>query len=131
MRSMTLAVIAVAALLVGCQKSATVQGEGARKLTLAKPAAVTIERGGTVKTDVQIKRTDLAGEVSVRFDKLPNGVTAVDDGTKIAGDAGTYTLKASDAADLVTNHSAQVTVTGPGGLSASEALEITVRDKAQ
>jgi len=114
-----------------CKKSDTAEIPGTpdRKLTFTQPAKVTIERGGMAKTDIKIKRQALPGDVSVRFDKLPKGVEVVDAGQKIPGDGAAFTLKASDTADLVTNYVAQVTAEGPGGISVTEPMEITVIEK--
>ena len=129
---LTQALVLTAAVFVGaCAKSetATIPGEPDRKLTLTQPGKVTLERGGMAKTDIKIKRQALPGDVSVRFDRLPKGVEVVDAGQKILGDSGAFTLKAGDAADLVANYVSQVTVTGPGGITVSEPIEITVIEK--
>jgi len=114
-----------------CKKSdtAVVPGEPDKKLTLTQPGKVTIERGGMAKTDIKIKRQALPGDVMVRFDRLPKGVEVTDAGQKIPGDNAAFTLKASDTADLVTNYVAQVTAEGPGGISVTEPMEITVTEK--
>lgn len=131
MRNQMLLVATIAAfVLAGCSESTSVVGEGSKKLTLIKPAAVTVHRGGMAKADIQIKRTDLAGEVTIRFTNLPKGVDVVEADSKIVGDKGSYTLRAGDAADLVENHSATVTATaGPGSISVSEPININVRAK--
>ena len=114
MRSTTLSACLAAALLAGCGKSATVDGQAGTRLTLEKPAAVTIERGGLAKADIRITRRDLDGDVAIRFDKLPGGLEVVDGAQRISGDGAVYTLKAGDSADLVANHVALVTATSPG-----------------
>ena len=126
------AIAATFALAAGCSERASVEGKGGSKLTLVQPDAVTLERGGLARTDVQIKRQNLAGEVSIRFTDLPRGVTIVDSGSKIVGDEGTYTLKASETADLVENHSATVTATaGPGDIAVSQPIIINVKERKQ
>jgi hypothetical protein len=115
------------ALAAGCSDSATVQGEGASKLTLLEPGAVSLERGGMAKADVRIKRENLTGDVTIRFTNLPKGVTVVDSDSKIVGDQGSYTLKAGDSADLVANHAATVTASAdPGNISVSQSVVINV-----
>ena len=124
-------VVAIAALaLAGCAESATVGGTAGKKLTLVKPAAVTLHRGGMAKADIQIRREDLAGEVGIRFSNLPRGVDVVETDARIVGDRGSYTLRAGDTADLVQNFSASVTATGgQGGHSVSESFDISVLEK--
>lgn len=131
MKTTTLFLAAVAAFCGACGKSATVQGEGGAKLALSKPAAVTLIRGGSAKSDIHIKRTDLPGAVSVVFDKLPRGVSVTDPSNQILGADGTYTLEAAKDADLVENFEAQVTATGPGGLAVTEPMKITVKEQKQ
>lgn len=132
MKNRWMLAVAVACLAVaGCSKSATVEGEGGTKLTLTKPSSVTLERGAMAKTDLTIKRKDLPGEVTIKFTNLPKGVEVVDAGNNIVGDKGTYTLRASDTADLVENSVAQVTATGQGGISVSESMNVTVKEKKQ
>jgi hypothetical protein len=121
--------VSLAMALAGCGKGATVSGEGGEKLKLSKPSSVSIERGGMSKADLSITRTNLGGDVSIRFTDLPRGVEVVDSGNTIVGDKGTYTLRAGDAADLVENSIAQVTATGPGGIAVSQPISISVKEK--
>jgi hypothetical protein len=115
--------------LAACSKSATVQDKGGGSLTLVKPDAVVLHRGEMVKTDIKIRREDLAGDVTIRFSNLPSGVDVVESDSKIVGDRGSYTLRASDTADLVEKHAAQVTATGgPGAVGVSEPFTISVRN---
>lgn len=132
MRTHHLAILAVAALAAGaCGQSATVEGPGAAKLTLTHPQSVEIERGEMAKADIEIDRNQLTGEVKIRFDQLPAGVEVVDGAQTITGDGetATFTLRASPTADLVKNHVATVTATGPGGVSVTDDLEITVTER--
>jgi hypothetical protein len=117
--------------VAGCQKSGTttVPAEPEKKLTLVHPAKMTLEQGGMVKADIQLKREACPGDVSVRFDKLPKGVEVVDADQKIPGDGAAFTLKANDGADVVANHVAEITAAGPGGLVVTEPFEITVTAK--
>jgi hypothetical protein len=114
--------------LAGCGEQASVAGESGARLTLEKPASVTLRRGGMTKAEVRIGRRDLAGEVAVRFSNLPKGVDVVDADSRIVGDHGSYTLRASADADLVEKHAAEVTVTGgPGNISVTQSIDIDVR----
>ncbi len=122
----TLATIA----LVGCAKTASVDASGGGKLTLDKPATVTLHRGGMAKADIKIGRQDFPGDVSVRFTNLPKGVDVVDETSKIVGDRGSFTLRAAETADLVDNFVADVTATGGAkGVSVSEPMNISVKPR--
>jgi hypothetical protein len=131
MKNQTLFVAAIAAIaLAGCAKSASVEGQSGGKLTLDKPSAMTLHRGGMAKADIKIGRKDLAGDVTVRFTNLPKGVDVVDADSKIVGDRASYTLRAGDSADLVENFAADVTASaGPGNISVSEPMNISVKAK--
>jgi hypothetical protein len=131
MKNQMLVVAAIAAFaLAGCNKSASVENQAGGTLKLAKPAAVTVHRGGMTKTDIKISRQSLAGDVTIRFTNLPKGVDVVESDSKIVGDTGSYTIRAGDAADLVENFSADVTASGgPGNISVSEPINISVKEK--
>jgi hypothetical protein len=86
--------------LTACAKSAAVVGEAGQKLTLYKPSAVTLHRGGTAKSDVRTKRDELSGDVAIRFAGLPSGVDVVDADDKIVGDQGARTLRSRSAPHL-------------------------------
>jgi hypothetical protein len=119
-----------ALLLVACAESASVESAAGAKLTLVKPAAVTLRRGGMAKADIRIQRKDLPGEVTISFRNLPKGVDVVDADNKLVGDGGNYTLRADDGADLVEKFSAIVTASaGPGGVSVSEPIDVSVLPK--
>lgn len=124
-------VLAVAALAAGCGKGATttIPAQPEKKLTLEPVSKLVVEQGGMAKADVRLTRQACPGDVSVRFDKLPRGVEVLDSDQKIPGDAAAFTLKAADGADLVANHVAQITASGPGGIAVSEPIEITVTEK--
>lgn len=125
----TMLVVAVAALATGCGKSSTVGGESGKKLTLTKPGSATISRGSMTKVVINIKRQDLKGDVTISFDKLPKGVVVADTDLKLIGDEGTFTLKASDTADLVENSVVEVKAEGPEGIAVTETFTITVSEK--
>ena len=121
--------LSLAMSLVGCTKAARVSGPGGAQLTLAKPSAVSIERGGMAKADLSITRTNVTGDVSIRFSDLPNGVEVIDASSRIVGDKGSYTLRASDGADLVENSVAEVTATAQNGIAVTQAITISVSEK--
>jgi hypothetical protein len=116
--------------LAACAKTASVEGEGSRKLTLVRPAAVTVHRGGMAKADIEIRRQEIPGEVTIRFANLPRGVDVVESDSKIVGEKGSYTLRATDTADLVENHASDVTASaGPGSIAVSQPININVKEK--
>lgn len=117
-------------LVAGCSPGSSVDGPSQGKLTLVRPTGISVARGGAVKTDILIARENLTGDVTIRFSNLPQGVEIVETDSRIVGERGTYTVRASNEAALVTNHSATVTATGgPGAMSVSEAINITVVEK--
>lgn len=69
------------------------------------------------------------GAVKVAVSQLPKGVDAVDSSNKIAGDRATYTLRASDSADLVEKSVAQVTASSSSAISVSQPIDVTVKEK--
>jgi hypothetical protein len=118
-----------AALLAACGKSATVEGEAGKKLTLHVPKSVTVVRGQTEKVDIRVTRKDLPGDVVVSFDRLPAGVEVIDLAQRITGESAVYTLKASPEAEIVEKFQAKVTATGPGGLGVTEPIDVNVKEK--
>jgi hypothetical protein len=113
------------------EKTTVKETELPRKLTLSQPSGCSLERGGTCKVDVKIDRTNLTGDVRIRFDKLPEGVEVIDQNQTLAGEAekATFTLRANDNAVIVKDFNAQVTATGPDGLAVSQPFEVTIKDK--
>ena len=130
MRTLTIMMVAFAMMLsAGCKNRSTVQGQAGKKLALETAGQVTIERGGMAKAEIKIHREKLEGPVSINFGELPGGIEVIDADKKIDGSEGTYNLKASDTADLVSGHVAQVTATGPDGIAVTESIKITVTEK--
>jgi len=121
--------LALLALTAGCERAASVSGEQGGKLTLSRPRAVVVQRGGDGQADIAITRRNLPGEITVKFADLPRGVEVTDTKNTIAGDGGSFTLHATDSADLVEHHVAQVTVTGSDGTAVTQPIEITVIEK--
>lgn len=120
--------VASSLLLVGCEKT-TVEGPNATKLTLVKPADSTVQRGSTEKVAIVVKRTNFSDPVVVNFTDLPRGVSVTDDGGKIDGGERTFVLTADQNADLVSNHAAKVSASGPSGMTATEVFHITVKER--
>lgn len=127
-RSLALFLLSALA-LPSCGNSSTVTGTSGAQLTLQAPDAITLERGGTATTELEIERHALTGDVSIRFADLPQGVDVVDSGSKIVGDRGTYTLRASESAALVEKSIAQVTASGANGIAITQPLSISVKPK--
>jgi hypothetical protein len=111
---------------IGCEKS-TVEGRNHQALTLNKPADLSIDRGSTATLTIRIQRQEIDDPVAVQISKLPDGVEVVDDNLQIEGDQATFTLNASQDADQVSNHVAQVTIEGPDGIRVTETFGLTVR----
>jgi hypothetical protein len=120
--------LVLALAVAGCEKT-TVEGPNGKALKLTKPSDTTIIRGDTAKVAVVVARTNFTGPVTANFNNLPNGVSVVDAGGTIEGTERTFVLKASDTADMVGNHAAKISVSGPDGMTATEEFEITVKEK--
>ena len=121
-----------ALVIAGCgrgDRESTVTGQAGAKLTIVQPAPVMLTRGGSAQVKIVIVRGEIKDPVAIGFDVLPNGVSVVAPDTKIVGIEGTYTLKAEDDAQLVANHHAHVTAKGPGNISATVDLVMTVQEK--
>lgn len=112
-------------------KVTTKETELPTKLTLNKPSSVSLAQGDTAKFDVTIKRENLTGDVTFRFEKLPLGVEIIDAGQKLSGtgDKATFTLKANSDATVVKSITAQVTAVGPDGMAVSQPIEISISEK--
>jgi hypothetical protein len=126
--------LALALALMGCDRdengddNSTAQGEHGNKITLEEPADVTIRRGGMADVELIISREGFDGEISVSFDDLPGGVSPVNADKNIVGDEATYRLQADEDAELLSNHQAKVTVTGPNDLGVAKQFRITVEE---
>lgn len=121
--------LALVGLVAACEREATVSNERGT-LTLDRPGDVKLERGGSAKANIDIERKNIAGDIRVKFDHLPRGVEMSDSRNTIAGDEGVFMLRASESADLVEDHVAHVTVTGPDGNSVTQPIEITVVERS-
>lgn len=91
---------------VGCNtQSSTNKGKGGEELTLKTPQSVTVNQEGTAEFAVKIERKKFDEPVTVKFEKLPEGVTVEESDHKL--DKGvkerTFHLKASDKAKVGSN----------------------------
>lgn len=129
-RQIAFTVLGIVCLAVPACEKTTVEGPQGKKLTLVKPMDSTLKRGATEKVSIAVTRENFTGPVTVRFDQLPKGVTVADGGNEIEGNERTFVFQASDTADLVQNHAATVTISGPNGMSATEQFKITVKEKS-
>lgn len=121
--------VLVVVFLTGCERT-TVEGSAGKKLTVVKPSDVSLVRGSTENVTILVQRDNFTGPVRVQFAQLPGGVSVVDGGNEIEGMERTFVISANDKADLVENHVATVTVSGPEGMSATEQFELTVKEKS-
>jgi len=131
MRTMFVAIVvaACAITVIGCKEKSTVTGEGGGQLTIHQPDAVKITRGGSAQVKIAIDRKGIEGPVSITFKDLPVGVTVAVADMKITGNEGTYTLMATDTAQLVANNNALVMATSAKNNSAEVKMIITVEEK--
>jgi len=91
------------ALVAGCNtQSSSNKGKGGEVLTLKTPKTVTLNQEGTADVNVTIERKQFDEPVTVKFDKLPEGVSVEGSDHKI--DKGvkerTFQLKATDKAKV-------------------------------
>ncbi len=129
LKKMSCLIVIPALFLFGCEKS-TVEGPGAKKITLVKPADQSVKRGSTEKVAIVVTRSNFEGPVTIAFENLPKGVHIVDDGGKLEGNERTFVLTAAPDADLVEKHSANVVAKGPDGMAVTEQFRITVQEKS-
>ena len=121
----TLALAGLAA-LVGCSSD---EAAGGLKLSMLQVADQTLHRGETNKVALTVARSNFDAAIEVEFRNLPDGVEVVENGPIPAGDnVRSYTLVASDDADLVEDHRAEVVVKGPRSLETKQAFDITVKE---
>jgi hypothetical protein len=108
---------------------ATVRGKNGEKLTIAKPRAQDIERGGTETVTVHLKREHFSDPVNISVSDLPAGVEAVDVPRATTGEKVEFVLRANDNADLVDNHRVLVSAEGPEGYRATETFRLSVKNR--
>ncbi len=115
---------------VGGVDRTTVLGSGGEKLTLVKPKNVAIRRGEAESVVVRLRRHHFSDEVKITVSQLPRGVNAVDVPRATNADRVELLLRADEDAALVRGHQVMVTAHGPDGISATETLEISVRERS-
>jgi len=102
------------------------------KLTVSPPLApVTVKQGGVTKVDIGVKRENFKEPVTVEFKDLPKGVTVEEKDMKVAADKGTatYTLKAANDAEVVTDKVVTVNVNGTDTVKGMSTFKLTVEKK--
>src|SRR5437868_2182129 len=98
LRKMAYCTLVMCVMCTAC-KETTVEGTGAKKLTLVKPMDTSVKQGQTTKISIAVKRTGFDGPVTVDITDLPKGVTLVDNAKEIEGNEKTFVISASDTAD--------------------------------
>jgi len=123
-------VLASTAFLSGCNKSATVESEGNKALTVTVPASVSVVAGDTEKVKIAVNRKNFDGAVDVEIGNLPEGVTVKDAKVQLAKGESDFELVliADGKAKVLSNHAAKVTATN-GDVSVTETVKVTVREK--
>src|SRR4051812_5722115 len=102
--------VLAALVFTGCNtQTDTSKGKDGKELKLTAPGTVSVEQGGTAELKVSVERKGFDEPVTVKFDKLPEGVTIEDDGKIDKGVKDkTYTVKAKADAK-VGKHTIKVT----------------------
>jgi hypothetical protein len=113
----------------GTSGDSTVHGRHGEKLTVVKPHDQDIERGGTETVTILLRRHNISDSVRVSFTGLPSGIEAVDTPRSVNGEETKIVLRASDAADLVSNQQVEVLADGPDGIRAIETFRLTVKER--
>jgi len=124
----SLVTLAVLLVVTGCNtQSTTKQGKEGTALKLTTPKTVTVTQEDTAKVNIAVERTKFDDAVTVKFDKLPDGVTIEEEGKIDKGvKERAFTVKASDKAKAG-KHTIQV-VAAHGDLK-SDAHEVTIEVK--
>jgi len=119
-----------AVVFTGCNtQSPSNKGEGGKVLTLKAPKTVEVAQDDSAKVEIAVERTKFDDAVSIKFDKLPEGVVVAEDNTKI--DKGvkerTFTLKATDKAKPG-KHTIHV-VASSAGMTDKHDVVVEVKEK--
>jgi hypothetical protein len=132
MKYLTIAASAFLIAFTACsdKKTATVEGEGGKKLELTTPGKTTIKQGATEKVTVAIKRTKFDEPVKIEFTNLPEGVSVKETDMEIKPDAtkATFTLTATGKAPLKKGHAAKVSASGAGMTAGPEEFVINIAE---
>ncbi|KAF0246154.1 MAG: hypothetical protein FD180_985 [Planctomycetota bacterium] len=123
-----LSLVAATVSMAGCRYT-TATGTGDRSISIVRPLDQTLRRGEINRVAVTVLRRGFRSDILIEFDGLPSGVKVIETARRYAESDifVSYTLYAANDAPAV--HEALVTVTakGPGGLSASEIFQVTVK----
>jgi cytoskeletal protein RodZ len=129
MRAHTLLSVAVAALLTAaaCHQT-TVRGPNDEAVTASAPSSLTIHRGDSIPLKVSLDRDNYEGPVTVSISQLPKGVETDPSTQTVDTTSATFSLKASQDAELVANQAVNVTVDAMDGRRATQYVALTVAE---
>jgi len=84
----------------GCNtQSSTNKGKDGKELKLTTPKTVAVAQDDTAKLDISLERKNFDEVVTIKFDKLPDGVTVEEEGKVDKGvKERTFTLRATEKA---------------------------------
>ena len=99
-------------------------------LRIGEIKPVMLPMGGMTTVRVTVERNGVQGPLTVRFEDLPRGVTAVDPNREIVGDEGDYVLRAAGDAAMVREHNAKVVVRGRQNQEQNTRLTISIQPMA-
>ena len=121
---------AVAAILFAAAacNSTTVRGPEGEAVTATAPSALTIHRGDSIPLKVALDRDKFEGPVTVSISQLPKGVETDHVTQTVDTSSATFSLKASNNADLVANQAVNVTVDAMDGRRLTQYVAITVAE---
>jgi len=129
MKAHTLLTIAVAGLLATAAcKQTTVRGPNDEAVTATAPSSLTIHRGDSIPLTVSLDRQKFEGPVTVSISQLPKGVETDHVTQTVDTSSATFSLKASNNADLVANQAVNVTVDAMDGRRLTQYVAITVAE---
>jgi len=130
MKKVLAPLVLVALAVTGCNQTTTKSTtKDGKTLKVTATKSVTIEQGGTAKVKVSIERKGFEDEVTVKFDKLPEGVTVEETDGKLAKGVKDreFTLKATSAAKAG-KATAKISASGGGVDGDQDDLAIEVKE---
>jgi hypothetical protein len=121
---------AVAACLLAAAacNSTTVRGPDGVAVTATAPNALTIHRGDSIPLTVDLDRDNFEGPVTVSLSQLPKGVETDQPTQTVDTESATFSLKASNDADLVANQAVELTVDAMDGRRLTQYVALTVAE---